>query len=501
MEWINAIISVFDPSVLLYMFIGVFVGIVVGALPGLTATMTVALLTPLTFWLLPEQGFAMLIGVYNSAIFAGGTTAILLNTPGTPASIATTFDGYELTRQGKPGLALGLNTIYSVIGGLFGTIVLMIAAFPLAKFALKFGPPEYFALAVFGLSMMISVSEKSVLKGLIVGVLGLLISTIGLDPMLSSQRFTFGNINLMEGISFIPVMIGLFGVGEILNQILNKSEGKKNYEMVNTKNMGRIFPTFAEFKRLIPSTSLSSIISVIVGAIPGAGGDIASIICWDQAKKISKKPEEFGKGSIEGVANTCLANNGIIGGAMITMLTLGIPGDAVTAVLIGSLLMYGMQPGPRLFIDHGDFVMKLMVFMIVAYLFIFILGMLGAKLSIHILKIKDEVIWTTVLLLCIVGSYSLNASYVDVLTMSIAGILGVIFRKMDFPLGPLILGLLLGNLAESNMRRSFALSQGSYLIFFTRPIAVILFVLAIVSLLFPLIKKILGVKKNAEKSI
>lgn len=498
MSWGEVILNVINLGNIAYMFLGVFVGITVGALPGLTATMTVALLTPLTFWLPPEHGFAMLIGVYNSAIFAGGTTAILLNTPGTPASIATTFDGYELTKQGKPGLALGLNTIYSVIGGFFGTFVLMVAAFPIARFALKFGPPEYFALAIFGLSMMISVSEASIIKGLIVGIIGLLLSTIGLDPMLSSQRFTFGNIHLMQGINFIPIMIGLFGVGEIFHQILLRKDNEEKND-VNFNKMGRIFPTFKEIKRLIPSTSLSAIISVFVGAIPGAGGDIASIICWDQAKKISKKPEEYGKGSIEGVANTCLANNGVIGGALTTMLTLGIPGDAVTAVLIGSMMMYGMQPGPKLFIDHKGFVMQMMLFMIIAYIFIFIIGMFGARLSTKILKIRDEAIWMTVLLLCVVGSYSLNSSYYDVIFMSIAGILGLIFRKMEFPLGPLILGLLLGNMAESNMRRALALSQGSYSIFFTRPISIILLILAIFSLVLPLINSYK--KKNKDNVI
>ncbi|MDK2799452.1 MAG: putative tricarboxylic transport rane protein [Clostridiales bacterium] len=487
MEWLDILSNVLHPSVSVYLVIGVLVGVGIGTLPGLTATMAVAILTPLTFWLQPEQGFAMLIGVYNSAIFAGGISAILINTPGTPASIATSFDGFAMTRKGEVGLALGINTIYSVIGGLFSSFVLIIAAFPLARFALKFGPAEYFALAIFGLSMMISVSEKSILKGLLIGTLGLLISTIGLDPMLSSPRYTFGNIHLMEGISFIPVMIGLFGVGEVLHQIFENDQKVRSIMADNT--IGRIFPTLGEVKRLLPSTALSSVISVVTGAIPGAGGDIASIICWDQAKRMSKKPEEFGEGSIEGLANTCLANNGVIGGAMTTMLTLGIPGDAVTAVLIGSLMMYGMQPGPRLFVEHADFVKRFMLLMVLANIVILFVGLLGAKLSVKILKVKKEIIWMLVLLLCVIGSYALNSSFVDVVVMSVAGILGFFFRKMEFPLGPFILGMLLGRLGESNLRRALALSQGSYSIFITKPITIILLIAAILSIVIPLIKE------------
>lgn len=497
MDWIQTFASILQPGIAVYVIIGVLVGVTIGTLPGLTATMAVAILTPLTFWLAPEQGFAMLVGVYNSAIFAGGISAILINTPGTPASIATTFDGYELTKQGKPGLALGINTIYSAIGGLFSTLVLMLAAFPLAQFALKFGPPEYFALAIFGLSMMISVSNGSVLKGLIVGALGLLLSTVGLDPMLSTPRYTFGNIHFMQGISFIPIMIGLFGVGEVLHQIFTNDGSERG--RINISKVGRVLPTLKEFKRLIPSTAITSVISPIIGAVPGAGGDIASIIAWDQARRISKKSEEFGKGSVEGLANTCLANNGVIGGAMTTMLTLGIPGDSVTAVLIGSLMMYGMQPGPRLFIEHRGFVMKLMALMVIANLVILAVGLLGAKLSIKILSIKKEIIWMSVLLLCVVGSYSLNSSYVDVILMSIAGVLGLFFRRMEFPLGPFILGLLLGRLCESSMRRALALSQGSYSIFLTRPITLVLLLAALLSLTLPLIKNTIKRKQTGEK--
>ncbi|GAA0719201.1 tripartite tricarboxylate transporter permease [Clostridium malenominatum] len=490
---LGALRDVLQPNVFLYNFIGVVVGMFIGTLPGLSATMGVALLTPLTFWLEPTQGLAMLLGVYNSAIWSGGISAILVNTPGTPASIAQTFDGYKMTQQGKVGLALGINTIYSVIGGLFSTFVLIVAAFPIAKFALKFGPPEYFALAIFGLSMMISVSGKEIVKGLIIGLLGLIISTIGLDPMFSVQRFTFGNMNLMQGISFIPIMIGMFGIGEILYQIIE--DKKDDRKIMDIKDLGRVVPTAKEFKTTAFPSFISAIISVIIGAIPGTGGDIASIICWQQAKQMSKKPEEFGNGSVEGLAVTSLANNGVIGGTMTTMMTLGIPGDSVTAILIGSLMMYGMQPGPQMFISNSKFVYNIMALLIVANLTILVLGLLTAKGSSYILKVQPKVIWLVVILFCIIGSYALNNSLFDVGVMLISGFIGFLFRRLDIPLGPFILALLLGPIAESNFRRSLALSSGTYSIFITRPISIVLFILALVSLLYIPIKNMLG-KKN-----
>ena len=275
MAWLDIIAGVFYPPVFIFLIVGVVSGYVIGILPGLSATMAVAILTPLTFWLSPSQGFAMLIGVFNSAIFAGGISAILINTPGTPASIASTFDGYALTQKGMPGLGLGLNTIFSCIGGWIGTIVLIVAAFPLARFALKFGPTEYFALALFGLAMIVSVSQKNLLKGLVTGLMGLLLSTIGLDPMYSTQRFTFGNLGLMEGVSFLPVMIGLFGMGEVWAQMF---DGAHNNAVEKIASMGRILPTREEVKRCTPGAIIASVISIIVGIIPGTGGDIAGII-------------------------------------------------------------------------------------------------------------------------------------------------------------------------------------------------------------------------------
>lgn len=497
MELLDVIVSLIQPNIIMYMIIGVIIGMIIGSLPGLSVTMSIAILTPVTFWLSPEQGLAMLIGIYNSGVWAGGISAILINTPGTPASIMSSLDGYKMTKKGEAGLAIGINTIYSVLGGIISSLVLIFIAFPVANFALKFGPPEYFALAIFGLSMMISVSEKSKVKGIMIGVFGFLISTIGLDPIVAFPRFTFGSVNLLQGIPFIAVMIGLFGVGEVLYQIYDSKNSSGEGLQVK---VGRIIPTLKEFKRFAPFTICASLLSVVIGAIPGTGGDIASVICWNQAKKLSKHGEEYGEGSAEGLAVTCASNNGVIGGAMTTMLTLGIPGDAATAVLIGSLMMYGLQPGPMLFVQHVDFVYSLMGMMLVANILILIFGLLTAKASVKFLKLKQETIWVGVLILSIIGSYAINNSLMDVTIMLSAGVLGFLLRKMDYPIAPFILAVILGPMAESNLRRTIAMTNGAYDIFFTRPIALILILLTIIALFGGVIKEYFIINKLSSNN-
>ncbi|AOT69642.1 tripartite tricarboxylate transporter permease [Geosporobacter ferrireducens] len=505
MEWITGLMDILQPMVIFCTFIGVIVGTIVGSLPGLSATMAIAILTPLTFWFSPAEGFAMLIGLWNAAIFAGGISAILINTPGTPASIASTFDGYSLYKKGQGGLALGINVIYSVFGGVISTIVLILFSFPLAKFAIKFGPSEYFALALFGLSMMIAVSENSVIKGLIVGFCGLLLSTIGIDPILATKRFTMGSTSLVAGISFLPIMIGMFGIGEVLSQIFERNwELEKREETEKRKNLqlGRVIPTKGEALQLAKPTLIASIVASVVGAVPAAGGDIASIICWGQAKKTSKHPEEYGNGSIEGLAVSCAANNGVIGGALTTMLTLGIPGDTVSAILIGSLMMYGMQPGPKMFTENKPFVINIMLLMLLAYLIIFVFGLLTAKLSARVLNVRKETVWVSVMILCVVGSYALNNSFFDVMIMVAAGFLGFVFKRGGYAPGPFILGLLLGGMLESNMRRALVMSQGSYSIFFTRPVTFILIIFTGISLFYPAIKAaVVRYRNSTVKSV
>ena len=497
---LQALATIFTPNVMLFMLIGVAVGSLIGALPGLSVTMAIALLTPMTFWLEPAQGLAMMLGVYNSGVWAGGISAILINTPGTPASIMQTMDGYTMTQRGDAGMALGINTVYSVIGGIFSTIILMIAAIPIANFALNFGPAEYAMLAVFGLSMIISISGKSILKGIIAGLIGFLISTIGQDSMLGYPRSTFGVLELFDGVPFVAMMIGLFGISEVLAQIVDTTKEQHQQSSFHGK-IGRILPKGKMMLKYLPTTLMSCVIGTLVGAIPGAGGDIASIIAWDQARKVSKEHDEFGKGSPEGLAVTSLANNAVIGGAMTTMLSLGVPGDAATAVLIGTLMIYGVTPGPLMFIDHLPMVYGIMIMMIVANLFILVLGLATAKVSAKALnKLSARTLWVAILILCFLGAYAINNSIVDVWIMLIAGALGFIFRKMDIPLAPIVLALVLGPMAESNLRRMLVITQGSYAQLVTHPIALILLIISVGSLIVAFFQNRKAARKAAAKA-
>jgi putative tricarboxylic transport membrane protein len=477
-----------DPRAILYLLVGTFSGLIIGTLPGLTATMAVAILTPLTFWLSPNEGLAMLIGVWNSAIFSGGISAILINTPGTPASIASTFDGFALTKKGMAGLALGINVFFSFIGGILGVVALILVGFPLARFALSFGPAEYFTLAIFGLSTMVAVSGKSILKGMISGFIGFSIALVGLDPIFGSERFTFGRMELLSGISFVPVMIGLFGIGEVLSQIFTKSR-TTSADTQTVTQIKRVIPTFKEVKDLTPVALLSSLIGVVIGVIPGAGADIAGLVAWDQSRRIAKRPEEYGKGSLEGLAASTTANNACLGGALTTMMALGLPGDAVTAILIGAFIIYGVQPGPIMFRDHASFVYMVITLMMLANVAFLAVGFFFSKVLTKFLSLPQSFIWSTIIILSLVGSYAINNSAFDLMIVFLSGVLGFLFRLLDVPLGPIVLALILGPMAEANMRRALILSGGSFTTFFTRPISLILLILSAASLLTSVIRK------------
>ncbi|WP_198407756.1 tripartite tricarboxylate transporter permease [Thermotoga profunda] len=487
-QFIQGLVQALEPQAIVYLLVGTFSGLLIGTLPGLTATMAIAILTPLTFWLSPNQGLAMLVGVWNSAIFSGGISAILINTPGTPASIASTFDGYSLTKKGLSGLALGINVVFSAFGGIMGVLALILIGFPLARFALSFGPAEYFSLAIFGLSTMVAVSGKSIFKGILAGFLGFSISLVGLDPIFGSERFTFGRMELLNGISFIPMMIGLFGIGEVFYQVYMS---KKTYENDQnaTKQLGRVIPTLKEMKSVTPVALLSSIIGIIIGAIPGAGADIAGLVAWDQSKKIAKKPEEYGNGSLEGLTASTTANNACLGGALTTMMALGIPGDAVTAVLIGAFIMYGVQPGPVMFRDRADFVYMVVILMILANIAFLAVGFFASKALTKFLSLPQSFVWTTIIILSLIGTYAINNSSFDLILVFIAGIIGFVFRLIDVPLGPIVLALILGPMAEANMRRALILSGGNAFIFLRRPISLTLLVLSVISLLGSVARK------------
>jgi len=486
-DLLQALQAVFELQTLGFLAVGVVLGAIFGALPGLTATMGVAVLTPLTFWVSAEQGLAMLLGIYAGAIPAGGIPAILINVPGTPASIATSWDGYALAQQGKAGQALGLNALMSLLGQIVSILFLAVAAFPIAQFALSFGPAEYFGLALFGISLMAGVSGKHVIKGLLAGTLGLGLATVGLDPMTAYPRFNFGVADFLDGISFVPVMIGLFGLSEVLTQVAQR--GERSLDAPGGADLGRTFPTGSELRQVGPSAFAGAAIGTLVGAIPAAGGDVGSVIAWEQTRRLAKDKKNYGKGSIEGLSSAVAAANAAIGGAMTTMLTLGIPGDAVSAILIGALLIHGIQPGPLLFQNDRPFVFTLVILMALAAILVSVLGLLGAKPLARVLRVPNPWLWAGIILFGTVGAFALNNAVVDVWAMYVAGVIGFLLRRANVPLGPLVLGLILGPMMEANLRRALVLSRGDWMEPLSRPIVVFFLIATVVSLASPFFRK------------
>lgn len=480
-ELTAALTQLLEPRIVGFLTAGVGLGMLFGALPGLTATMGIALLVPLTFWLPTDQGLAMLLGIYCGAIPAGGIPAILLNVPGTPASIAATWDGYALSQKGRADLALKINVFASLFGQLLGVLFLALAAFPIASLALRMGPAEYFGLGVFGLSLMAGVSGKRVWEGVLAGTLGLALATVGLDPLTAYPRFTFGLPELLDGVAFVPVMIGLFGLGEVLAAISAGVTpfGATTHRSADAPALQRCVGP------VLGSSLLGSLIGVFVGAVPAAGGDIAAIIAWDQSRRLSPNREEFGQGSTRGLAAACAAANAVIGGAMTTMMTLGIPGDAPSAVLIGALLIHGVQPGPLMFRDHRTLVWTIVLLLALAALVTASVGLLGSAPLARLARVPAPYLWMAVVLLSITGAYALNNSLTDVWLMFIAGLAGFVLRKLEVPLGPLVLGLILGPMIESNLRRALVLSRGDWSTIFARPLVLVFLVAAAAALFGP----------------
>lgn len=472
---LNAFELIFsNPVSLLFIIIGVTAGIIVGCLPGLTATMGCALLIPFTYSLPPVEGLLLLMGIFTGGIYGGSISGILIRTPGTPAAAATLLDGYPLTQKGEGGKAIGISTVASFVGGTIGALIMAFLAPEIAQFGLRFGPPEFFALAVFGLTMIISISGDSLLKGLIVVLIGLLLTTIGFDPLSGVPRFTFQNDNLLGGITFIPVLIGLFGFAQVFRNI----ENMKIVPQVKSK-VGKILPKFTEIKPLVPTMAKSGTIGSLMGSVPGLGCDVAAFVAYGEAKRTSKHPEKFGEGSHEGIAAPESANNGATGGAMIPMLTLGVPGDAVTAVLLGALTIHGLQPGPLLFRDHIDIVYPIFAGMILCQVILLIIGLGGAKVFARLINIDMKILTPIIFLLCITGAYAMRFSFFDVGLALIVGIIAYFMDKAKFPISPILLALILGPMAEQNMRRSLLLSQDDLMIFIERPISAAFLVLAL----------------------
>ena len=492
MHLLNGFAILFSSMVVLYLLGGVVLGIIIGVLPGLTATMGIALLIPLTYYVDPAAGLSLLIGIFAGGIYGGAITAILINTPGTPAAGATVLDGYPLAQKGQAGKAIALATIATAMGGLIGALVLTFLAPQIARIAVRFGPPEYVLLGVYGLTMISFVSGKSLTKGLFTGCIGLLIATIGIDPLTSIPRFTFDSLNMLNGFALLPVLIGIFAYSQAINGV----------QMIREKNIiqskiTKIGISIQEFRRVLPHIIKSGFIGTGVGAVPGTGTDIAAFLSYGEAKRSTKYPEEFGKGALEGVAAPEAGNNACVNGSMIPMFTLGIPGEAATAVILGGLMVLGLQPGPLLFTENPQVIYTVFASTITANVFILILGIYCARYFAKVLYLPKNVILTLIFIFSVLGSYAMRNSLFDVMVTMIAGIIGYAFIVLEYPIPPVLLGIILGPIVESNLGRTMLISRGDMTIFFKRPIS-IFFIIIILATIGSSIRKALKEKKMRE---
>lgn len=459
---------------------GIVLGIMVGAMPGLSPSMGVALLVPFTYGMSPMLALILLVAIYIGASYGGSITAIMINAPGTPSAVVTAIDGYQLTKQGKPARALGISIVTSTVAGVIGTLILIFFSAPLAAVAVGFHPAEYFAVALFGLATISSLAGKNWLKAFVAAMLGLLINTVGTDPISGAERFTFNITPLSDGFLLIPALIGLFALSEVFSGI-----EKREFKPARASNIQDEWPRLIDHWKLRFVTLRSSIIGTVIGVFPGAGATIAAFISYDIAQRISKKPEAYGKGSEEGVAAAEGANSGSVGGAMVPLLTLGIPGSATTAVLIGAMMIHKLSPGPQLFISSPEIVYGIFGAMLVANVVLLIVGLAGSRLWIHVTSIPKEILFVLITMMATIGSFAVRNSMFDVLCCLGFGIIGWILKRYDYPLAPVILGIVLGSIAETNFRR--AIMMDGLGVFLSRPVSAVLLVLAVLSFIIPLV--------------
>ena len=470
-----------DPQLLVLIFAATLAGVIIGALPGLNATTGAALLLPFT------------TTIYCAATFAGAITAILINTPGTSASATTCLDGYPLAQRGEAGRALGMATVSSTLGGIVSVVCLMAAAPVMARAAYNFAPPEYFALTVFGLSMLATIGDGSPIKNLIAGAIGVLAATVGKDLLTTVERFTFGMSELTEGIGFVPVMIGLFGISELLVQADRLTVKRRLIIMKAVK-----LPTRADYKKVWKTILRSSGIGTFIGILPAEGATVASMIGYNEARRWSKTPEEFGKGSIEGIAGSEAANNSATGGAMVPTLALGIPGSPTAAVILAGLMVHGLQPGPTMFTEQAEFAFAIFWAMLfVNVLFIFV-GLFGAKVFARITFVPVQILWPIVFTFSIVG---LDQSFLDVWIAIGSGILGYFMRRFGYSVVPLAIGLILGGMLEKRLGQSLIMLDDQWWLMFTRPLSLLFFALTFLALFGPMLWRRFFTQRNPLKSM
>ena len=482
---LKGIMLVLDPVCLGLILMGVIVGIIFGSIPGLSATMAVVLFLPMSFGMEPMNGIALLVGLYLGGISGGLISAILLKIPGTPSSIATVFDGGPMADKGEAGRALGAGILYSFMGGLISIFALIFISPYLAKLTLAFTPAEYFSIAVFSLTIIVSLSGKSLLNGLLSGLTGLALSLVGMAPLDSLTRFTFGAYQLMSGFDIVVILIGLFAVTDIIisgferRHLADKMQ-KKEFQL---KGFGI---SMREFKEQFGNMIRSSLIGIGIGILPGIGGSTAGILAYSSAKNASKYPEKFGTGIVDGIIASETANNAVIGGSLIPLLTMGIPGNTVTAIFLGGLIIHGISPGPLIFVKSGDIMYGIFMALIVANVSMVVFEYLGLRWFVKLLDIPKHLLLPVIMVLCIVGSFASGSRIFDVWSVLAFGLLGLFFKKLKLPMVPLIIGFILGTMAEENLRRALMASGNDWSIFVTRPISLIFLIVAALSLFFTL---------------
>lgn len=482
----SAIEQLFTFSTLIYMFVGSLTGIIAAAIPGFTVTMAIVLTLPLTFAMPPLQGVAVMISVYVGGYTGGLISAALLGIPGTPSSVATTFDAFPMSRRGEPGRALLLGVFASFFGTLISTIVLVVAAPPLAIIAVKLGPWEYFSLIMFALTIVASLVGNNVLRGLISGLIGLAISCIGTDPIMGRPRFDFNLELLQAGIPFLIVLIGIYAISQLSSELEDAHAVRQGSALINHKHIHfHVWKTMKEVLYRPINLLRSSIVGVLIGALPGAGGSIANLVAYDQAKRSSKTPEKFGTGIADGVVASESGNSATAGGGMIPLFGLGIPGSAVDAILMAALMVHGISIGPRLIMDHADLVYGMFMAMLIASLMMLAISLITMRFFIHVTLVPKWIIVPVVIVCCTVGAFALNNRVTDLYLLGLIGVLGYILKSLKYPLAPLVLGVILGPIAETNLRRAM-MTNSDWTLFFTRPISLLFLLAAVASILWTL---------------
>lgn len=485
-----------DPMNLLFCFIGVLVGTLVGVLPGLGPVASISLLLPITFHLNPITAIIMLAGIYYGAMYGGSTTSILVNIPGEAASVVTCIDGYKMARQGRAGPALGISAFGSFIGGTFSIIALMLVAPPLAEMALKFGPPEYFSLTVLGLTLLAYLSSGPMTKALLMAGIGLFLGTIGVDTLTGTTRFTFDIHVLMDGVGLVPVVMGIFGVGEVLENL----EVQITRDIYSAK-VKELLPTLQDWIESKWAIVRGTLIGFFLGILPGGGAIIASFASYAIEKRCSKTPEKFGTGMIAGVAGPETANNSATGGAFVPLLTLGIPPNAVMAILMGALMIHGIQPGPMLIHQNPNLFWGIVTSMYIGNVMLLILNLPLIGIWVQVLRVPYGILFPLILLFCLIGSYTMKNNVSDMFVMIIFGIIGYLMRKYKYDAPPLVLALVLGPIMEESLRRSLLISGGNPFIFFQRPISAVIILFTIFMLVSPLIPGLRKKKREIEKIV